>query len=196
MSLENGCAASVEVGARAGRFQALAVAAALLAGGCSAPGTAVRTDGPGRVAKAYHSMPAAPLPLQRASTADTVVEYQREIARLLHAANRGMVFDGPPPNPLRGVVVMRAEIDPLGEMRRLEMFRGPGHAPWLERLAAQTVRQAEPFPRPSAKLLNGGGSVVFTETWLFDYDGRFRLRSLSEAQAEPPAEPEPDEAFR
>jgi hypothetical protein len=30
--------------------------------------------------------------------------------------------------------------------------------------------------------------VAFTETWLFDYEGRFRLRSLSLRQADPPPE--------
>lgn len=190
MSLVKRCAASAKRGVRARRFQVLAAAAALAAG-CSAPAPVAVPDA--RVAKIYRSMPAAPLPLQRVSAAATVADYKREIAHLLHAANRGMVFDGPPPNPVRGVIVMRAEIDAIGEMRRLEMFRGPGHAPWLERLAAQTLRQAEPFPRPSAKLLNGGGSVVFTETWLFDYEGRFRLRTLSEAQAEPPDEPQEEE---
>jgi hypothetical protein len=42
------------------------------------------------------------------------------------------------------------------------------------------VRQATPFPRPSLKLLNGARSVAFTESWLFDYQGRFRLRTLSQ----------------
>jgi hypothetical protein len=166
-------------------------AAAALAAGCSAPGPVAVPQA--RLAKTYHSMPAAPLPLQRESVATTLAEYRQEFARLLHAANPGLVYDGPPPNPVRGVIVMRAEIDAIGELRRLELFRGPGHAPWLEQLVAQTVRQAEPFPRPSMKLLNGGGSVVFTETWLFDYEGRFRLRTLSQAQAEPPDEPQEEE---
>ena len=179
-----------ERGARSAAFQALAGLAALLAG-CSTPGP--QSGAEARVAKAYHSMPEASLPLQRESPATTLAEYRQEFARLLHAANPGLVYDGPPPNPVRGVIVMRAEVDAIGGMRRLELFRGPGHAPWLERLAAQTVRQAEPFPRPSAKLLNGGGSVVFTETWLFDYKGRFRLRTLSQAQAEPPDEPQEEE---
>lgn len=190
MSLAKRYAASAKRGVRARRFQVLGAAAALAAG-CSAPGPVAVPQA--RLAKTYHSMPAAPLPLQRESAAETVAAYQREIAQLLHAANPGLVYDGPPPNPVRGVIVMRAEIDAIGGMRRLELFRGPGHAPWLERLAAQTVRQAEPFPRPSAKLLNGGGSVVFTETWLFDYEGRFRLRTLSQAQAEPPDEPEEEQ---
>lgn len=140
-----------------------------------------------KVPKTYHSMPEAALPLPPVSSSETLVDYQREIAGLLHAANPGMVYAGPPPNPLRAVVVMRAEIDALGDTRRLDLYRAPGYAPWLEELVAQTVRQAEPFPRPSLKLLDGARSVSFTETWLFDYEGRFRLRTLSQRQAEPAA---------
>lgn len=173
---------------RARAFQALAVLAVLLAGcATQAPGVA------SRIAKNYHSMPPASLPLPPASDAATLADYKREIAGLLQAANRGMVFDGAPPNPVRAVIVMRAEIDPLGEAR-LQLVRAPWHDPWLPDLVAQTVRQAEPFPRPSMKLLHGRNSVSFTETWLFDYEGRFRLRSLSQGQAELPPEDEDTDA--
>ena len=169
----------VQAGVRGRRFQVLAALCVLLAG-CSTPAP----QPPARVAKAYHSMPEAALPLAQPSDAATLLEYQREVARALHAANAGMVFDGPPPNPLRAVIVMRAEVNAIGGMRRLELYRAPWHYPWLEALARETVRQAEPLPRPSLKLLNGARSVVFTESWLFDYQGRFRLRTLSQAQAE------------
>jgi hypothetical protein len=36
--------------------------------------------------------------------------------------------------------------------------------------------------------MNGAQSVTFMETWLFDYQGRFRLRTLSLPQEEPPDE--------
>lgn len=174
-----------QAGAGGGRFQALAVLAALLAGCATLPAAYVP-----RLAKDYHSMPPASLPLPPASQAATLADYEREVAGLLQAANRGRVFEGPPPNPVRAVIVMRAEIDPLGEAR-LQLVRAPWHDPWLPELVAQTVRQAEPFPRPSMKLLHGRNTVSFTETWLFDYEGRFRLRSLSQPQA--PLSPE-DEA--
>ncbi|MGH8720364.1 MAG: hypothetical protein ACREU4_00165 [Burkholderiales bacterium] len=163
----------------------LALLCALLAG-CAAPGP--HGVPPARMAKAYHSMPEAALPLARPSDATTLLDYQLEVARALHAANPGMVFEGPPPNPLRAVIVMRAEVDAIGGMRRLELVRAPWHDPWLEALARETVRQAEPLPRPSMKLMNGAHSVTFTESWLFDYEGRFRLRTLSLPQAEPPGE--------
>jgi hypothetical protein len=170
------------------RFQALAVLCLLFAGcAVTAPG------GAPKVAKIYHSMPEAVLPLPPASSADTLAAYQLEIAGLLHAANPGMVYAGPPPNPLRAVVVMRTEIDALGETRRLDLYRAPGHAPWLEALVGQMMRQAEPFPRPSLKLLDGARSVAFTETWLFDYEGRVRLRTLSQQQVAPPDEDEDED---
>jgi len=164
-------------------FQAALLALAALSACTTTP---LPRDSTGRVAKQFHSMPQAPLPLPPASAAATLADYQREVARLLHEANRGMVFQGPPPNPVRAVVVMRAEIDVLGEARRLDLLRAPWHDPWLAMLVEQTWRRAEPFPRPSMKLLNGGNAVTLTETWLFDYQGRFRLRTLSEAQVVPP----------
>jgi hypothetical protein len=174
-----------EAGGRARAIQALAAFLALLSACTSVP-----LDSNGRVLKQYHSMPEAPLPLPPVSQAASLAEYQREVAGLLHEANRGMVFEGPPPNPVRAVIVMRADIDVLGEARRFDLLRAPFHDPWLGMLVEQTMRNAEPFPRPSMKLLNGGSSVTFTETWLFDYEGRFRLRSLSQPQAEPPADEE------
>jgi periplasmic protein TonB len=178
MALENGCAIVAEGGGCDWRIQALAALCALLAG-CAAPGPG---GAPG-VAKSYHSMPQASVPLPPPSAAATLDEYRLEVAGLLQTANRGMVFEGAPPNPLRAVIVMRAEIDVLGEARRLDVVRAPWHDPWLAQLVAQTMRQAEPFPRPSMKLLKGANSVTITETWLFDYEGRFRLRSLSQPQA-------------
>ena len=174
-----------QAGGRGPRFQAALLA--LLAAGCST----IPEPEPVRpaVARRYHSMPAAPLPLQAASAAASVEEYRHEFAKLLHAANAGMLFEGPPPNPVRAVIVMRTEIDAIGELRRLELVRAPWHNPWLEDLVRQTVRHVGPLPRPSPKLMNGARSVSFQETWLFDYQGRFRLRTLSQAQAELP----PDE---
>jgi len=170
-----------EVGGGARRVQALLAMLAFLSA-CST----VEYDDAGRVRKQYHSMPEASLPLPPVSTAASLSEYQREVAARLHDANRGMVFQGPPPNPVRAVIVMRTEIDVLGEARRFDVLRAPFHDPWLETAVEQTMRNAEPFPRPSMKLLRGGTSVTFTETWLFDYQGRFRLRSLSGPQAAPP----------
>ncbi|MGH8686459.1 MAG: hypothetical protein ACREVQ_02000 [Burkholderiales bacterium] len=180
-----------EVGGRAGRFQATALALALLAGCAAAPTT---SEQGARVARQWHSMPPATLPLPAASTARTLAQYQHEVAMRLQAANRDRVFDGPPPNPLRALIVLRAEIDALGEARRVDLVRAPWHSPELEGVARETLRRAEPFAPPSRALMDGRDCVAFTETWLFDYDDRFRLRSLAAAQAPLPPEYLDDDA--
>ncbi|MDA1116519.1 MAG: hypothetical protein O2979_00630 [Proteobacteria bacterium] len=133
---------------------------------------------------------AAPVPppadAVRYSAATSLPEYQREMAGLLHAASADRVYVGAPPNPLRAVVVYYAEIDALGETRMLLLFRAPEHAPELAAYAAESLRLASPFPRPRPQLMNGAGRIVITETWLFDREGRFRLRTLSLPQARPP----------
>lgn len=116
------------------------------------------------------------------SNATTLAAYQREFAERVHAANPDHVFDGRPPNPLRAVIVYRAEIDASGRPVRVQLYRSPG-APALEARAAESLRRAAPFPRPHPALLRGHGRVAFLETWLFDYEGRFRLRTLALPQA-------------
>jgi len=180
-----------EVGACARAFQA-AAALAILAGCAAAPTAPGGAEA--RVARAWHSMPPAALPLPAPSAARTLAEYRREVAMRLQAANRDLVYDGAPPNPLRALIVLRAEIDALGEARRIDVVRVPWHSPELEDEARETLRRAEPFAPPSRALLDGRGSVALTETWLFDYDGRFRLRSLAAPQAPLPPEYFDDDA--
>lgn len=121
------------------------------------------------------------LPPSRYSSAATLGAYQKEFAERVHAVNAGHVYEGAPPNPLRAVIVYRTEIDASGHPVRVELFRSPG-APRLEARAADSVRRAAPFLRPRPELLRGG-RLSFIETWLFDYEGRFRLRTLALPQA-------------
>jgi protein TonB len=116
------------------------------------------------------------------SNAATLAEYQREFAEHIHAASADQVFDGRPPNPLRAIIVYRAEVDADGRPVRVQLYRSPG-ARELEERAAASVLRAAPFPRPRPELLRDGGRLALIETWLFDYQGRFRLRTLALPQA-------------
>ena len=166
------------------RFQAGMLLA--LAAACStAPLPPLEPPAPVQVPAMTAPVPPPPAAV-RYSTATSLPEYQREMAGLLHAASADRVYVGAPPNPLRAVVVYYAEIDALGEARMLLLFRAPGHAPELAAYAAESLRLASPFPRPNPQLMNGAGRIVITETWLFDREGRFRLRTLSLPQARPP----------
>ena len=50
-----------------------------------------------------------------------------------------------------------------------------------EATALASLRNSAPFPKPASHLLHRGQLDV-SETWLFNNDGRFQLRSIAEAQ--------------
>ena len=132
-------------------------------------------------------VPAAPVdaPEVADSGARTLAEYRRHVDELLHAANVPGVFAGRPPNPLRAVIVVYVEVTRGGELVRLELYRAPDHSPELVDEVERAWRRLGPqLPRPLPALINGDERLAFTQTWLFDYDGRFRLRTLSQPQAE------------
>lgn len=129
--------------------------------------------------------PPASAPEIAVSGATTLAEYRRNVDELLHAANVPGVFAGRPPNPLRAVIVVYVEVNSGGELVRLELFRAPVHSPELVDEVERAWRRLGPqLPRPLPALMNGDERLAFTQTWLFDEDGRFRLRTLSLPQEE------------
>ena len=167
------------------RFQAVAL---LALAACTAPPPPVLEP------QVFLQVPqaAARAPEVVVSGATTSAEYGHQVAELLHAANVPGVFPGRPPNPLRAVIVVYVEVNRGGELVRLELFRAPDHSPELVDEVERAWRRLGPqLPRPLPALINGDERLAFTQTWLFDYDGRFRLRTLSQPQAEL-AEDEPD----
>ena len=59
------------------------------------------------------------------------------------------------------------------------VFRDNGDAE-TTRTALDSARQGAPYPKPPARLLRGG-RLELSETWLFQDDGRFQLRTRAEA---------------
>jgi protein TonB len=51
-----------------------------------------------------------------------------------------------------------------------------------ENTALASLHNSAPFPSPNPRLLKGGRFDA-SETWLFDDDGRFQLRSIALPQA-------------
>jgi len=118
------------------------------------------------------SIPAAPVP-----ATPTPADYKRRLAEHLHSSNANFVYEGRPPNPLRAVIVYQTEIDSSGRPATIRLYRSPG-APALEARVVESLHRAAPFPPPPSPLLRNG-RFLLTETWLFDYGGRFRLRTLA-----------------
>lgn len=177
MTLQNPRRMLAECGGRAGRLQ---VAWLALLAACAAP------PPPALEPKAAVQVPVAPAPQIAVSEAKTVADYRRQVAELLHAANPRGLYPGLPPNPLRAVIVVYVEVNAGGLLTKLELVRAPWHTPELVDEVERAWRRLGPqLPRPLPQLMNGSERLAFTQTWLFDDEGRFRLSTLSQQQVAP-----------
>jgi protein TonB len=132
---------------------------------------------PAPPAPAAPSAPAAPA---APSAATTIDGYKREVAGRIHSGSAELVYEGAPPPTLRSIVVVSLVIDSAGSLASVRVVRDNGDDV-LSRAALESARRAAPYARPPSRLARGG-RLEYLETWLFRDDGRFRLRSLSEAQ--------------
>lgn len=128
--------------------------------------------------------PPAPHYTTPLSRATTVGQYERVIARSVQRASATEVYAGRPQFFLRAVIVYQVQIDAAGRVTRVDLFRAPDKpgVAQLVRRARESVFRAAPFARPGPQLLGRYGTVAVMETWLFDSDGRFRLRAASNGQ--------------
>ncbi len=111
------------------------------------------------------------------SLASSEREYRRDGARHLYDRYAQRIYPGKLPPLLQAVGVMRLHIDARGAVRQIEWMRAPDHVPHVKAEIERLVHAAAPFPAPRQL-----GSVVYTDTWLWDRSGRFQLDTLSEGQ--------------
>lgn len=114
------------------------------------------------------------------SGASTVDAYKRDLALRISQVNANKVYPGRPQALLRSVVVVRYAVDERGQLVRSEIMRSNRDRE-TESTALAALRNAAPFPRPAAHLLRNG-RLDISETWLFNNDGRFQLRTVAQAQ--------------
>ena len=112
--------------------------------------------------------------LQPPREARSWVEYRRQAAERIVAANPQGSYLGPPPDVLLAIPVLEVELNADGSVRRIDVLRHPKQALDTTQLAIDAVRRAAPYgsvsrlPRP----------WKFTETFLFDDARRFKPRTL------------------
>lgn len=111
------------------------------------------------------------------STAASVDEYKRELGRRIQQVNSTKVYVVQPQALLRSVIVMRFVIDANGGLVRSEIIR-TNHDRQTEATAVASLRNTAPFPKPPPALLRGG-KLEMSESWLFNNDGKFQVRSLA-----------------
>lgn len=111
------------------------------------------------------------------SAAATADAYKQDVAQRISRVSSTKVYTGRPQALLRSVIVMKYAIDREGRLLRSEIIRS-NHDAETEATALAALKSAAPFPRPAAHLLRHG-RIELSESWLFNNDGRFQLRSVA-----------------
>ncbi|MBX3654684.1 MAG: hypothetical protein KIS62_11515 [Ramlibacter sp.] len=124
---------------------------------------------PGAVA----ATPAAPLPPARSWD-----EYKLRVARRIVQTSGDETFSGPVPDRLQSIPVLQIQLNRDGSVRNIEVLRVPKFSPQTLQMAMKAIRRAGPFepvghlPRP----------WQYSETFLYNDDLKFQIRSLAEVQ--------------
>lgn len=103
--------------------------------------------------------------------------YKRDLAMRISQSNINQIYTDRPQALLRSVIVLRYEINADGMLLRSEIIRS-NHDKTTEKIALSSISNAVPFSKPSSHLLRNG-KLEITETWLFNNDGRFQLRTIA-----------------
>lgn len=107
-------------------------------------------------------------------------DYKVYLAKRISEVNSLKVYPGRPQALLRSVIVLKYFVDRDGNLIKTEVTRS-NHDSATEATALHSLKSTAPFPKPSPALLRNG-RVEISETWLFNNDGRFQLRSIAQPQ--------------
>lgn len=105
-------------------------------------------------------------------------EYKLRAARRIHEVSAGETFSGPLPDPLQSIPVLQVQLHRDGSVRSITVQRTPRFAPQTVDMAIRAIRRAAPF-EPVGHLPQ---PWQFSETFLYNEDLKFQLRTLAEAQ--------------
>lgn len=143
----------------------------------TAAGAPVATPQPGQLpapAAPAQAAPAAPAAEPPARNWD---EYRLRAARRIAEANAGDTFAGAVPQRLASIPVMQVRLNRDGSVREVQVLRTPKFEPQTVQLAQRAIRRVGNFgpvghlPQP----------WEFSETFLYNDDLKFQLRTLAEA---------------
>jgi protein TonB len=150
--------------------------AALLLAACQNPP-------PHRITVAAPARRVAPPESKTAATAiaRNIDDYKMQVAGQILAANPAIIFSGRLPPMLPAIVVVDISVNRDGELASVEVKRSRDGEASKVALAA-VKRVGAPFPKPQHLMLRGHKTLDFSETFLFDHQYHFQLRSLAGPQ--------------
>lgn len=161
---------------------AFTAAISMVLAACSSPAAPPAGQGAAPTAAARASIERVETTPDATSTSRTVDGYKRDIALRIAEVNSTKIYPGQPQALLRSVIVVKFSVDGGGKLLRSEIVR-TNHDSATEATALATLRNTAPFPRPASNLLRNG-RLEISETWLFNNDGRFQIRSIAQPQRE------------
>jgi hypothetical protein len=139
-----------------------------------APQPVARAPAPAPAPRVTSAPTPAPAPAPYARPAQTVNEYQLQIAARLLAANPKITYTTRAPDILLAIPVLELEVNADGSIRSISVMRRPTQATDTIQIATDALRRAAPFgdvshvPKP----------WKFTEVFLFNDDRHFKPRQL------------------
>ena len=130
----------------------------------------------------------ASLPRSAASASPTLGEHQSshldaykiDVAQHILAGNADAIFSGRLPPMLPAIVVVNIGIDADGQLRTAVVQRSRDHE--ASRVALASLRRVGSYPKPVRLLHSGSKLLEFSETFLFNANYKFQLRTLAGPQ--------------
>jgi protein TonB len=110
----------------------------------------------------------------------TLDAYKTEVAQHVMRHNSGQTFSGQLPPMLPAIVVVNITVDEDGELQDVVVQRS--RDPDASKVALDSMRRSGPLPPPVNLLATNMRALTFSETFLFDDQYRFQLRSLAGPQ--------------
>jgi len=106
--------------------------------------------------------------------------YKTQVAQQVMRQNPSQTFSGQLPPMLPAIVVLNITVDKDGQMTDVVVQRS--RDPDASRVAVASMRRSAPLPRPVNLLADNSDSLTFSETFLFNDQYRFQLRTLAGPQ--------------
>jgi protein TonB len=136
----------------------------------------------------YSSMPYQRQPIPDAGLADrrasfnSVDDYKLDAAIQIAQFNAAHTFSGRLPPKLKAVVVLRITVDESGRINDVWVQRAPEGDVLASNIAMASMHRAGVLPRPLNLAHATDRSLSYSETFLFNADNQFQLRTLAPVQ--------------
>jgi protein TonB len=121
-------------------------------------------------------------PADRRASFNSVDDYKLDAAIQIAQFNAEHTFSGRLPPKLKAVVVLRITVDEGGRISDVWVQRAPEGDELASKIAMASMHRAGVLPRPLNLAHATDRSLSYSETFLFNADNQFQIRTLAPVQ--------------